>query len=393
MTLNRRHFLGSALPLIALGVDAGARALPAAEQAAAGAAAATAAPSDADTVVIFGGDDIPRTPAGNAARLAKLLENHAQVNDSYLNGGAVAQLEARFSALLGKEDTVFMPTGTLANHVALRLLCGEARHALVQQESHVYRDESNCVSTLSGINLVPLAAGKTAPTIAELTEAIARAELGPYPIKVGAISIESPVRRKQGATVPAALVAEIAAVARAHKIPMHLDGARLLLMCGIDGFDIQQYCAPFDTVYVSLYKYLGAPFGAVLSGTKAMMAQARELRHLFGGTIYHGWEAALPALDSLDGAVARHTNVRAAGERLLAGLEKTPGFTVERVENGSNIVVITVSSERQAGLAARLKQANIRAGQVTDGRLQLQFNETLLRRDTAYLLAAFAPAR
>ena len=390
MTLNRRHFLGSALPLIALGADAAARALPVA---AAAPAAAGATPAEEDSVVVFGGDDIPRTPASQAARLARLLESHAQMNDSYLNNGAVAQLEARFSALLGKEDTVFMPTGTLANHIALRLLCGEARHALVQQESHIYRDESDCVSTLSGINLVPLAAGKAEPTMAELGEAIGRAELGPYPIKVGAIAIESPVRRMKGATVPAAHVAEIAKLARQHNIPMHLDGARLLLMCGIDGFDVKTYCAPFDTVYVSLYKYLGAPFGAVLSGTKAMMARAREQRHLFGGTIYHGWEAALPALDGLDGAVARHTAIRSAGERLLSALEKTPGFTVERVEHASNIATLVLSSERQAGLDARLKQANIKAGQVSDGRLQLQFNETLLRRDTAYLLAAFAPAR
>ena len=388
MTLNRRHFLGSALPLIALGADAAARALPAAAP-----APAAAGPADEDSVVVFGGDDIPRSPASHAARLARLLENHAQVGDGYLNNGAVAQLEARFSALLGKEDTVFMPTGTLANHIALRLLCGEARHALVQQESHIYRDESDCVSTLSGINLVPLAAGKAVPTLAELGEAIGRAELGPYPIKVGAIAIESPVRRMKGATVPAAHVAEIAKLAREHKIPMHLDGARLLLMCGIDGFDVKAYCAPFDTVYVSLYKYLGAPFGAVLSGSKAMMARAREQRHLFGGTIYHGWEAALPALDGLEGAVARHTAIRGAGERLLAALEKTPGFTVERVEHASNIATLVLSSERQAGLDARLKQANIKAGQVSDGRLQLQFNETLLRRDTAYLLAAFAPAR
>jgi hypothetical protein len=129
---------------------------------------ATAPAIDYDTLVVLAGDALPRNPAAEAARLQALLDRHAKPADSYLAGGAVAELEAKFSSLLGKEDTVFMPTGTLANHIALRLLCGEAKHALVQQESHVYRDESNTVTTLSGINLVPLAPGRAAPTLDEV---------------------------------------------------------------------------------------------------------------------------------------------------------------------------------------------------------------------------------
>ncbi len=293
MTISRRLFLGSALPLGALGVEAFAAQSTA--QAGYGQPAPTAPPADLDKWVVLAGDTVPRNQLGYAARLQELLQKNPKATDTYLGGGAVGELEAKFSALLGKEDTVFMPTGTMANHIALRLLCGEAKHALVQQESHVYRDESDAVTTLSGINLVPLAAGKAAPTLAEIGDAINRAELGPFPIKVGAIALESPVRRADGATLPPGLIAEVAKLARAKNIALHLDGARLLLMCGSAGFDVKTYCQPFDTVYVSLYKYLGAPYGAVLSGPKALMAKARELRHLFGGMVYQGWEAALPA--------------------------------------------------------------------------------------------------
>lgn len=386
MTLNRRRFLG-AVPIASLGLAAGGSAY--AQYG--GAPSATAAPSaDMDTLVVLAGDTLPRNPAAEPARLQALLEKHAKPSDGYLAGGAVAELEAKFSTLLGKEDTVFMPTGTLANHIALRLLCGENRHALVQQESHVYRDESNTVTTLSGINLVPLAPGRAAPTLEELNAAIERAEVGPYPIKVGAIALESPVRRAQGATLTPALVAEIAKTARAKKIPLHLDGARLLLMSGMEGFRVKDYCAHFDTVYVSLYKYLGAPFGGVLSGPKPLMAKARELRHIFGGTIYHGWQAALPALDALDGVEERYTRVRAAGERLMAALERTPGFKVRRIENGSNLAVLEIAPERQAGLEERLRKANVRLGKLNEGKAQLGFNESILRRDTDYLLKALA---
>jgi len=387
MTLNRRSFLG-AVPIASLGLAAGS-----VHAQYGGAAAANATPASAtemDTLVVLAGDSLPRSLAAEPARLQALLDKHAKPGDGYLAGGAVAELEAKFSSLLGKEDTVFMPTGTLANHIALRLLCGENRHALVQQESHVYRDESNTVTTLSGINLVPLAPGKAAPALEEMKEAIERAEVGPYPIKVGAIALESPVRRAQGASLTPALVAEIAQTARAKKIPLHLDGARLLLMSGMEGFRVKDYCAHFDTVYVSLYKYLGAPFGGVLSGSKLLTSKARELRHLFGGTIYHGWQAALPALDALDGAEERYARVRAAGERLMAALERTPGFKVKRIENGSNLAMLEIAPARQAGLEERLQKANIRLGKLNDGKAQLGFNESILRRDTDYLVKALA---
>lgn len=398
MTVNRRHFLAAALPpgLLAL-LPAPALAgnlhwlLAAGQQAALG---AVAQPVDTDQLVLMRGDDIPRNPLSYVTQLRTLVERYPQpsdklIIDTYQSGGAVTQLETVFAALLGKEDAVFMPTGTMANQVALRLLCGESRHALVQQESHVYRDEADSVSTLSGINLVPLALGKAAPSVDEIKQAIERAEVGPYPIKVGAVSLESPVRRADGATLPPALIADIAALAKAKNIPMHLDGARLLLMSGMPGFEIKNYCAPFDTVYVSLYKYLGAPYGAILSGPKALMARARGMRHLFGGTMLHAWQAALPALDALNGAEQRWAAVRGAGERLLAGLDQAPGFKVRRVEHGSNIAFVDIAKERQAGVAARLQQAQIVTGRINDGKLGLSFNETMLRRDTGYLLAAF----
>jgi threonine aldolase len=390
MTLNRRSFLG-AVPIASLGLAGGsAWAQYGAAPSSAAAAGAPTPAADMDTLVMLAGDALPRSLAGEPARLQALLDRHAKAGDSYLAGGAVAELEAKFSALLGKEDTVFMPTGTLANHIALRLLCGENRHALVQQESHVYRDESNTVTTLSGINLAPLAPGRAAPTLEEVGGAIERAEVGPYPIKVGAIALESPVRRAVGEALTPALVADIAKLARARKIPLHLDGARLLLMSGMEGFRVKDYCAHFDTVYVSLYKYLGAPFGGVLSGPKPLMAKARELRHIFGGTIYHGWQAALPALEALDGVEERHARVRAAGERLMAALERTPGFKVRRVANGSNLAFLEIAPERLAGLEDRLQKANVRLSKLNEGKAQLGFNESILRRDTDYLMKALA---
>jgi threonine aldolase len=379
MRLDRRSFLYG-------GLAAGAATKTLLAQAYGGARVETPASSRA---VYLAGDARVMTDMERMQLLMRLMEKYEKFADSYLAGGAVTELEHKMAEMLGKEDAVFMPTGTLANNLAVRVLCGEKRHALVQHESHLYLDEADSASLLSGINLVPLGPGKACPSFEEIEASINAAEHGPYPIAVGAISLESPVRRADGASVPYAMAERISVMARSKGIGMHLDGARLLLLSGTAGFDVKRYSSLFDTVYVSLYKYLGAPFGAVLAGSKAMMVRARELRHVYGGLIYHGWQAALPALDALPGFQQRFTEARTAGERLFDGLQAAGGFVIKRVPDGSNITVVEVSQARATDLQAKLAKADVHVRSVTDGRMLVWVNETIVRQSTPELLAAF----
>src|SRR5690606_24433758 len=310
IAMDRRAFLqGSIAATLATALPAEAAAQ----------ASATARPVDARSVWLIGDDALP-DPAGMSARLAGLAARHGDVRDRYQDGGAVGELERAFAKLLGKQDCAFLPSGTLANNLAVRVLCGDHRRALVQRESHLYRDESDGAQRLSGINLLPLAPGRASPTLDEVAAAIGASENGPFPMKIGAVSLESPVRRADGEMLPLALVRGIAGLARAHGARLHLDGARLLL--APPGFDIAAYVAGFDTVYVSLYKYLGAPFGAVLAGSTADIAEVRELRHAYGGALYQGWMPALLALDRLPGfrrdIEESHRRLRAVIDALVA---------------------------------------------------------------------------
>jgi threonine aldolase len=335
------------------------------------------------------GDDAPLSAAERLVRLTHLLEAHPNADDNYLKGGAVEALEGAVAAMLGKEDAVFMATGTLANNLAVRLLCGENRHALVQHDSHLYMDESDSMQVLSGINLVPLSAGKAAPVYEEVVAAIDSAEHGPYPLKIGAVSLESPVRRLYGASVPYAELERISALAKQHGIGMHWDGARSLLLSGTPEFDLVRTSALFDTVYLSLYKYLGSPYGAVLAGRKDFIAKCREMRHVYGGLVKQGWQAALPALDALPGFGERFKLARVHGEQLLAGLEAAGGFTVERVQDGSNISFLHLTPQRMKGLQERLDAADIKVHFHADGRLYFYINESIARRPVAELLQVF----
>src|SRR3954465_2261749 len=126
-----------------------------------------------DTRVVASGDGIPLTPEGYAALLSKLSAD-LKVDD-YSNGGTIPRLEEKVASALGKEAAVWLPTGTLANHLAVRLLAGERRRVLVQQECHLYNDCGDCCQTLSGLHMVPLAPGQATFTVEDAVAAAGRA--------------------------------------------------------------------------------------------------------------------------------------------------------------------------------------------------------------------------
>lgn len=386
--MDRRAFLqGSLATALAAATAATADAAAAAQAApASGAQPPAFPPIDARSVWLVG-DSAPPDPAAMTARLAELARGNADIRDRYQEGGVVAGLERAFAQLLGKEDCAFFPTGTLANNVAVRVLCGEQRRALVQQESHLYRDESDAAQRLSGINLLPLAAGRASPTLEEVRGAIDASENGPYPMKIGAVSLESPVRRVDGEMVPLPLVKEIATLARAHGARLHLDGARLLL--AQPGFDLTAYTALFDTVYVSLYKYLDAPFGAVLAGSKADIAQARGLRHVFGGALYQGWMPAALAHDALprfrSEIPVAHQRVR----QLVSALVGSGKVRERSSPHASNIFWLEMEQSLAEAAFERGRQAGIRVGRWKEGRIPLYANTTILRRPLEEYVALF----
>jgi len=329
--------------------------------------------------VLLVGDGVHLTNPQYAELLASLTAGGAKI-DSYLAGGAVEELESRFAKLLGKERALFFPTGTLANHLAVRLLAGERRHVLVQEESHLYRDEGDGAQALSGLNMVPLAPGCATIKATEIVEAVEKAAAPPYPVPVGAISIESPVRRTHGQAFDFEEMKKISTFAREKKIGMHLDGARMYLASAYTGIAPATYAALFYTVYVSLYKYFNAPFGAILTGPAALIERAAVLRHQFGGGVLHAWESAAVAMHYLDGFEERYQKAVHAGDDLIRCLEEK-NFRVHRLETGTNVFQLEFPSTPGQDYQKRLADRGIMIGKLpAKGPLDFQINETILRR-------------
>ena len=156
---------------------------------------------DTNKQIDFIHDGLLLSPKEYAELLMKLADEGKISPDYYSNGGVVEELENKFANLLGKESAVFMPTGTLANHIAVRHLANNNRRIIVQEQSHLYNDSGDCCQTLSGLNLIPIGENSVEFTLTEVENIINKTKKGRVETRVGVISIETPVRRQQGPDV------------------------------------------------------------------------------------------------------------------------------------------------------------------------------------------------
>lgn len=345
-----------------------------------------------DDRVYATGDGVPHTPNEYARLLASLTDHDGVAPDSYSIGGAVGKLEQRMAALLGKEAAVWLPTGTLANHLAVRLLSGNRRRVLVQEQSHLYNDCGDCAQTLSGLTLMPLGRGKATFTLEDVEGAAYDAQMGRVLTPIGAIQIETPVRRRNGERFDFDQIKRVAAWAKAHQVGLHLDGARLFLEAAYTGKRIQEYTALFDTVYVSLYKYFNAGSGAILAGPKALLDGLYHTRRMFGGGMPHVWPYAAIAMHYADGFEARFRKGLETSETVIQALSKNSNFAIERIANGTNIFRLRVFGVNAPVYQMRLTDAGVSAANPAGDWFAMQVNETWGRASAQEIIHRFVVA-
>lgn len=377
MSVSRRGFVGT------LGATVGAGCLPYVPV-----FANTAI--EPDRVVHTSGDGIGITPREYAALLNRLCQGRDVADDNYLLGGEVESFERHWATLLGKETAVFMPSGTLANQLALRVLAGPKRRVIVPEMSHIYNDTGDACQTLSGLTLMPLAPGRATFTRADVEAVLTRTAGGRVATDVGAIVIESPIRRLSGQMFDWEEAKRIAALARDKGIAMHLDGARLFIASAYTGITPAQYAAEFDTVYVSLWKYFNCGIGAILAGPKRVLDGMFHLRRMFGGNLATGWNAAVVARHYMDGFEDRLKSAVKVSETFYAALSKHPRLAIERIPNGTNLTRVTFKGVNAADVAKRLADRGVAmSGPRKPGTVTFGVNETWNRLPAAELIDAF----
>lgn len=351
----------------------------------ASAAAASAAPSPPSRRIDFRSDGLGLSPAEYAAQLQQIASEPGFAPDYYANGGAIAELERLFAQRLGKAAAVFLPTGTLANLMAVRTLAGGPGRVLVQAESHLYNDSGDGASLLGGLNLVPLAAGRASLDVDDIAPWIERSAGGRVPTPVRVISIETPVRRLHHAQVDWSALERVCGLARERDIRLHLDGARLFTLPQHSGRSVAEYAALFDTVYVSLWKHFNAASGAILAGDAALIDGLFHLRRTFGGSLPYAWPVAAVAARYIDGFERDYALAWAAMDAIEQRLQADGRLQLRRLPDGSSRCFLAAPQGFPAGFVARLREDDVHLPNIpTELReTPLQVNTSLLRRPAA----------
>lgn len=239
-------------------------------------------------------------------------------DDQFGEDPTVNLLQERIAALLGKESALWLPTGTMANQVALRVLTRPGDDVIVSQESHAVWHETGGSAANAGIQFTPV--GKNGLFTPEdfLAALKPRGHIIYPPTTL--VEIENTHNRAGGVIFPQAAAEKICAAAAERDIATYLDGARLWNTAVASGRSLIDLASPFDLVSVALSKGLGAPGGSVLAGSNETIKRCVRYRRMFGGAMRQVGIFAAAGLYAIDHNVERldedHANARLIADQL-----------------------------------------------------------------------------
>lgn len=334
-------------------------------------------------------DGLSLSPEEYSKLLMRLADEGKIKADYYSNGGVVEELENKFAKLLGKESAVFMPTGTLANQLAARQLAGNSKRVIIQEQSHFYNDTGDCAQNLSTLNLIPLGKNAVEFSLEEVKRTVAMTKGGRVKTRVGAICIETPVRRQYDRISSFENLKIISDYARSENIKMHLDGARLFVQSAHTGNSPAKYGELFDTVYTSMWKCFNAASGAILAGSNEFTKDLFHVRRMFGGGLPFAWPFAAVALHFADGFIEEYKTAYANAEKFFAKISVDDRFKIERFENGTHIFKLIVKHPDLNEFKQKLEKRNIALpNPVKDGFL-IKINPSFNRATPDYIAENF----
>ncbi|MBK9134165.1 MAG: threonine aldolase family protein [Betaproteobacteria bacterium] len=239
-------------------------------------------------------------------------------DDQYGEDPTTNRLQERMAALLGKEAALWMPSGTMANQVALLVLARPGDEVVTAREAHAGWHEAGGAAANAGVQIVEVGE-RGVFTCAELDAAIKPAGLPVFPATT-VVEIENTHNRAGGVVFPQDEVVRICALARERGLASFLDGARLWNAAVASGRSEAELVAPFDLVSVAFSKGLGAPGGSLLAGPRDLIQRANRQRRRLGGAMRQVGFFAAAALHGVEHHRARlaedHANARRLAERL-----------------------------------------------------------------------------
>jgi threonine aldolase len=333
----------------------------------------------------FRSDTVTRPDAAMREAMAA-----ADVGDDVMGEDPTVQrLQAMAAALLGKEDALYLPSGTMANQVAIHVHCRAGDELVCEERSHVYYYEGGAVARLSSTQVRPLPAADGFPTPEQVLAATRSSD--PHYPRSRLLVVENSHNMAGGRVCGPERFVPLAAAARTGGMSVHVDGARLCNAAVAVGCTPGDLVAAADTVSLCLSKGLGAPVGSVLAGDAAFVAEARRARKAFGGGMRQAGVLAAAAIVALDGWQERLRADHHRARVLAEGLASIAGLRVDPTHVETNIVMVEVDGDAQR-LLQELGQKGVLASMAHAGRVRFVTHRDVDDEGVAACLAAVSSA-
>lgn len=272
-------------------------------------------------------------------------------DDVFGDDPTVLRLQRRVASMLGKQAALFVPSGTMANQIALRCWTEAGNEFICEEGSHIYLYEGGGYAALAGLSVRTLVGdrGRLSP------EAVRRAirplrSLSHFPY-TRLICIENTANRGGGTLYELDRIEAIGAVAREASIPLHLDGARLWNASVVLGQPLATLAGPCDSVSLCFSKGLGCPVGSILVGPQTFIDRAHRVRKMLGGGMRQAGVLAAAALHALDHHIDRLREDHVRARALSTALATVPGLQVDPELHPTNMIYIGVEGTGLDALA------------------------------------------
>lgn len=301
-------------------------------------------------------------------------------DDVYGEDPTVNELEHRTAAWFGMEAGIFVPSGTMANQIAVRLHCQPQDEILLESTSHIYLWEAGGAAALSGATCRPLDGRCGRLTAADFQGKVRPDDM--HSVRTRLVCLENTHNRGGGTIYSLEAVEAIAQWARRHGLMMHLDGARIWNAIVKTGVPPHRWGDLFDTIAVCFSKGLGAPVGSMLLGPKALIDRARRLRKLLGGAMRQVGYLAAACLYAMDHHIERLADDHAHAQLLAEAVREVPGLTLTPPEVETNLIWVEVSPTlgTAAEVARRLQADGILVAPLEDQVIRMVTHLDVSRR-------------
>lgn len=265
-------------------------------------------------------------------------------DEQHFDDPTVARLCERVAALLGKEDAVFLPSGTMCNEIAILVQVRPGEEIIAHESAHIITSEGGGPGALAGAMIRPLTGAMGQFDAADVLAAIRSPSR--YQPRTVMVEVEQTANLGGGSVWPLARIRAVAQVAKERGLKLHMDGARLMNAVVASGVAAKVFAESFDSVWIDFTKGLGAPVGAVLAGSKPFIEEAWRWKQRLGGSMRQAGIIAAGCLHALDHNIERLAEDHANARLLAKALAAIPGV-VNVVAPETNLVFLDLDRPAQ----------------------------------------------